>query len=311
MRIVFMGTPEFAVPSLNALLEAGHQVCGVFCQPDKPVGRHQNKLQPPPVKVVAQEHDIPVFQPTKLRDGTALAQLQEWNPELIVVAAYGRILPDEILNLPPKGCINVHSSLLPRYRGAAPIHWAIVNGDEETGVTIMDMATELDAGDIISQVKTPIDSEETVEMLHDRLAQLGGALLVQTVADIAAGTAVRTKQEASQVTYAPMLSRALSPIDWKRTAKEIHNQVRGLVPWPATSTDIFGGETVKVFSVCEPDLTTQKEAGTILAANQQGIDVACGDGKVIRILELQAPGSRRMAAADYLRGHPIKVDDQA
>ncbi len=311
MRIVFMGTPEFAVPSLNALLEAGHQVCGVFCQPDKPVGRHQNKLQPPPVKVVAQEHDIPVFQPTKLRDGSALAQLQEWNPELIVVAAYGRILPDEILNLPPKGCINVHSSLLPRYRGAAPIHWAIVNGDEETGVTIMDMATELDAGDIISQVKTPIDSEETVEMLHDRLAQLGGALLVQTVADIAAGTAVRTKQEASQVTYAPMLSRALSPIDWKRTAKEIHNQVRGLVPWPATSTDIFGGETVKVFSVCEPDLTTQKEAGTILAANQQGIDVACGDGKVIRILELQAPGSRRMAAADYLRGHPIKVDDQA
>ena len=311
MRIVFMGTPEFAVPSLNALLEAGHQVCGVFCQPDKPVGRHQNKLQPPPVKVVAQEHDIPVFQPTKLRDGTALAQLQEWNPELIVVAAYGRILPDEILHLPPKGCINVHSSLLPRYRGAAPIHCAIVNGDEETGVTIMDMATELDAGDIISQVKTPIDSEETVEMLHDRLAQLGGALLVQTVADIAAGTAVRTKQEASQVTYAPMLSRALSPIDWKRTAKEIHNQVRGLVPWPATSTDIFGGETVKVFSVCEPDLTTQKEAGTILAANQQGIDVACGDGKVIRILELQAPGSRRMAAADYLRGHPIKVDDQA
>ena len=311
MRIVFMGTPEFAVPSLNALLEAGHQVCGVFCQPDKPVGRHQNKLQPPPVKVVAQEHDIPVFQPTKLRDGTALTQLQEWNPELIVVAAYGRILPDEILHLPPKGCINVHSSLLPRYRGAAPIHWAIVNGDEETGVTIMDMATELDAGDIISQVKTPIDSEETVEMLHDRLAQLGGALLVQTVADIAAGTAVRTKQEASQVTYAPMLSRALSPIDWKRTAKEIHNQVRGLVPWPATSTDIFGGETVKVFSVCEPDLTTQKEAGTILAANQQGIDVACGDGKVIRILELQAPGSRRMAAADYLRGHPIKVDDQA
>ncbi len=311
MRIVFMGTPEFAVPSLNALLEAGHQVCGVFCQPDKPVGRHQNKLQPPPVKVVAQEHDIPVFQPTKLRDGTALAQLQEWNPELIVVAAYGRILPDEILHLPPKGCINVHSSLLPRYRGAAPIHWAIVNGDEETGVTIMDMATELDAGDIISQVKTPIDSEETVEMLHDRLAQLGGTLLVQTVADIAAGTAVRTKQEASQVTYAPMLSRALSPINWKRTAKEIHNQVRGLVPWPATSTDIFGGETVKVFSVCEPDLTTQKEAGTILAANQQGIDVACGDGKVIRILELQAPGSRRMAAADYLRGHPIKVDDQA
>ena len=184
MRIVFMGTPDFAVPSLEALVAAGHEVCGVFCQPDKPVGRHQNKLQPPAVKVCAQSHDIPVFQPTKLRDGTALAQLQELNPELIVVAAYGRILPDDILALPPKGCINVHSSLLPKYRGAAPINWAVVNGDKETGVTIMHMATELDAGDIIDQVKTPIDPDENVEAVHDRLAQLGGELLVKVVACI-------------------------------------------------------------------------------------------------------------------------------
>ena len=207
MRIVFMGTPDFAVPSLEALVAAGHTVCGVFCQPDKPVGRHQNKLQPPAVKVCAQSHNIPVFQPTKLRDGAALAQLQELNPELIVVAAYGRILPDDILALPPKGCINVHSSLLPKYRGAAPINWAVINGEKETGVTIMHMATELDAGDIIDQVKTPIDPNENVEAVHDRLAQLGGELLVKVVADIAAGTAQRTPQDHSQATLTGAAAR--------------------------------------------------------------------------------------------------------
>ncbi len=300
-----MGTPDFAVPSLAALLEAGHEVCGVFCQPDKPVGRHQNKLQAPPVKQFALSNDIPVFQPVKLRDGTALAQLKELAPELIVVAAYGRILPDDILALPPKGCINVHSSLLPKYRGAAPINWAVINGDAETGVTIMHMATELDAGDIIDQVSTPIDPDETVEAVHDRLAALGGELLVKVVGEIAAGTAKRTPQDHEKATLAPMLSRALSPIDWTRPAKAIHDQVRGLVPWPATSTDILGGGVVKVYAVTETGETTGKAPGTILAAGNPGIDVACGDGKVIRITELQAPGSRRMAAADYLRGHPL------
>ncbi len=300
-----MGTPDFAVPSLAALLEAGHEVCGVFCQPDKPVGRHQNKLQSPPVKQFALSKDIPVFQPVKLRDGTALAQLKELAPELIVVAAYGRILPDDILALPPKGCINVHSSLLPKYRGAAPINWAVINGDAETGVTIMHMATELDAGDIIDQVSTPIDPDETVEAVHDRLAALGGELLVKVVGEIAAGTAKRTPQDHEKATLAPMLSRALSPIDWTRPAKAIHDQVRGLVPWPATSTDILGGGVVKVYAVTETGETTGKAPGTILAAGNPGIDVACGDGKVIRITELQAPGSRRMAAADYLRGHPL------
>ena len=300
-----MGTPDFAVPSLAALLEAGHEVCGVFCQPDKPVGRHQNKLQVPPVKQFALSKDIPVFQPVKLRDGTALAQLKELAPELIVVAAYGRILPDDILALPPKGCINVHSSLLPKYRGAAPINWAVINGDAETGVTIMHMATELDAGDIIDQVSTPIAPDETVEAVHDRLAALGGELLVKVVGEIAAGTAKRTPQDHEKATLAPMLSRALSPIDWTRPAKAIHDQVRGLVPWPATSTDILGGGVVKVYAVTETGETTGKAPGTILAAGNPGIDVACGDGKVIRITELQAPGSRRMAAADYLRGHPL------
>lgn len=305
MRIVFMGTPDFAVPSLEALISAGHEVCGVFSQPDKPVGRHQNKLQPTPVKVCAQHHQIPVFQPTTLRDGEALAQLRELAPELIVVAAYGRLLPKEILELPPKGCINVHSSLLPKYRGSAPINWAVVNGDPETGVTVMHMAEELDAGDIIGQTTTPIDPDETVEAVHDRLAELGGALLIQVVSDLAAGTAQRVPQDPAQVTYAPMLSRELCPIDWTKSAREIHNKVRGLTPWPATSTDAFTEQPVKVYTVAETGAQTAKAPGTVLAADKNGIDIACGDGMVLRILELQAPGSRRMAAADYLRGHPI------
>ena len=304
MRIVFMGTPDFAVPSLEALLQAGHTVCGVFTQPDKPKNRGM-KLLPPPVKVTAQAHDIPVYQPVSVKNGTALQQLQALDPELIVVAAYGRVLPQEILDLPRFGCINVHSSLLPRYRGAAPINWAVVNGDGETGVTVMDMALELDAGDILDQVTTPIDPEETVETVHDRLAQLGAELLVRVVRQLEEGKATRTPQDPAQVTYAPMLSRALSPIDWTRSAKEIHDQVRGLVPWPATSTDILNGTAVKVYSVTETGEQTGKAPGTILSAGKAGIDVACGDGGVIRILELQAPGSRRMAAADYLRGHPL------
>ena len=307
MRIVFMGTPDFAVPSLNALVEAGHDVCGVFSQPDKPVGRHQNKLKATPVKECALSHNIPVFQPISMKDGTAYEQLKELNPELIVVAAYGRLLPEEILNLPPKGCINVHSSLLPKYRGAAPINWAVVNGDAETGVTIMHMAKELDAGDIIGQVVTPIDPNEFVEQVHDRLAQLGGKLLVEVVSQLEQGTAARTPQDPAQVTYAPMLSRELCPIDWNQSAKAIHNKVRGLVPWPATSTNCFTAEPVKVFNVTETFVKTNKTPGTVVAAGKEGIDIACGDGLVLRILELQAPGSRRMAAADYLRGHPIDV----
>lgn len=307
MKIVFMGTPEFAVPSLEALVAAGHQVVGVFSQPDKPKNRGM-KLQPTPVKLCAMVHDLPVYQPTKLRDGTALETIRSLAPDLIVVAAYGRILPQEILDYPKYGCINVHSSLLPKYRGAAPIHWSILNGDKETGVTIMHMAHELDAGDIIAQVRTPIGPDETVGQVHDRLARLGGELLVQVMADIAAGTARRTPQDPEQVTYAPMLSRALSPIDWNMSAKAIHDKIRGLDPWPATSTDILTGQPVKVFASRLTGQNTAKTPGTVLAAGKEGIDVACGDGAVLRILELQAPGSRRMAAADYLRGHPISID---
>lgn len=305
MRILFMGTPDFAVPSLEALIQAGHTVCGVFTQPDKPKNRGM-KLLPPPVKVCAQSHDIPVYQPTKLRDGTALALIQELAPELIVVAAYGRILPDDILAAPPVGCINVHSSLLPAYRGAAPINWAILNGEKETGVTIMHMAHDLDAGDIIAQTATPIGPDETAPELYDRLARLGAELLVKVVADLGAGTAVRTPQDGSSATLAPMLSKELSPMDWSRTAGQLHNQVRGLIPWPAAVTTLSGNRC-KVFSATILTGRTGAAPGTILRADKTGIEVACGDGTILRIDELQPDGGRRMKAADYLRGHAITV----
>lgn len=299
-----MGTPAFAVPSLRALIRE-HRIVGVFCQPDKPVGRHQNRLQPPPVKVCALEYQIPVYQPEKLRDGTALAILQELDPELIVAAAYGRILPDDILSLPPKGCINVHSSLLPKYRGAAPINWAILNGEDETGVTIMHMASELDAGDIILQQSTPIDPEEDAETLYNRLAELGGGLAAAAADQIEAGTAVRVPQDPGQATLAPMLSRALSPIDWNQPAQAVHNKIRGLLPWPAASTDAISGEPMKLYRSSLPGQSAGARPGAIVAASRQGIDVACGDGQVLRILELQPPGKKRMTAAAYLAGHPV------
>ena len=306
MKILFMGTPDFAVPSLQALIEAGHEIVGVFTQPDKPKNRGM-KLLPTPVKVVALEHDIPVFQPTKLRDGTALETIQGLAPDLIVVAAYGRILPQEILDYPKLGCINVHSSLLPKYRGSAPIHWAILNGDAESGVTIMNVVLELDAGDIISQAVTPIDPDETVETLHDRLADMGAKLLVDTVVSIENGTATQTPQQAELVTHAPMLSRALSPMDFTRPARELHNQVRGLIPWPAAVTEL-NGTRCKIFSTSVLEETTGKAPGTVIAADKKGLKIACGGGTVLQINELQADGGKRLKAADYLRGHPIPVE---
>lgn len=306
MRILFMGTPDFAVPSLEALFNAGHEICGVFTQPDKPKNRGM-KLQAPPVKEFALAHDIPVFQPETVKDGTALDIIRGLAPELIAVAAYGRILPVDILDYPAYGCINVHSSLLPKYRGSAPIHWAILNGESESGVTIMHMAKAMDAGDIIAQTVTPIDPNETVETLHDRLAQMGAQLLVEVVDQIRTGTATRTPQDENLVTYAPMLSRELSPLDWTRTARQLHDQVRGLIPWPATTTDIIGGQPVKIFEVEETGIQTIVAPGTIVAAGKQGIDVACGDGLILRIKQLQAQGGKRMAADDYLRGHPIEL----
>ena len=304
MRILFMGTPDFAVASLQRLVEDGHDVCGVFTQPDKPKNRGM-KMTFSPVKEYALSQNLQVYQPLKMRDGEAMAIVEQLQPELIVVAAYGRILPEEILNAPKYGSINVHSSLLPKYRGAAPINWAILDGLDETGVTIMYMAKELDAGDIIHTVTTPIDPRETALELTMRLAQLGAQALAEAVDMLRDGTAVRTPQDHSAHTYAPMLSKALSPIDWNRSAKEIHNQVRGLIPWPCASTQV-GGKNVKVFCT-EIGSATAAPAGTVVAAGKQGIEIACGDGKTLLITQLQAEGGKRMAAADYLRGHSVQV----
>ena len=226
-----MGTPDFAVASLKRLVEDGHEICGVFTQPDRPKNRG-HKLAFSPVKEYALSQGLSVYQPTKMRDGTALALVRELHPELIVVAAYGRILPEDILNTPPYGSINVHSSLLPKYRGAAPINWAILNGERETGVTIMYMAKELDAGDILHVLKTDIDPQEDAQALAARLAELGARALSETVEQLRAGTAHRTVQDHSAYTYAPMLTKDMGIIDWTKPAGHIHNQVRGLIPWP-------------------------------------------------------------------------------
>lgn len=308
MRIVFMGTPAFAVPSLEGLAKAGHQIAGVFSQPDKPVGRHHNKLQPTPVKERALALGVPVYQPATLRDGAALAILRELDPELVVVAAYGRFLPDDILALPPKGCVNVHSSLLPKYRGSAPINWAILNGERVTGVTIQRMVHDMDAGDIILQRSTPIGEAEDASALYDRLAELGGGLAVEAAAQIEAGTAIYTPQDHTQATQAPMLSKEMSPVDWTRTAQEVFNHIRGLYPWPGASTTAITGDPIKLWGAQVVEKHTDAGPGTIVAAGKQGIDVACGELQhVLRILELQPPGKKRMTAADYLRGHPIQV----
>ncbi len=305
MRILFMGTPEFAVASLRRLVEDGHTVCGVFTQPDKPKNRG-HRLAFSPVKEYALTENIPVFQPLSMRNGEALDLVLELAPDLTVVAAYGKILPENILNVPSYGSINVHSSLLPKYRGAAPINWAILNGEKETGVSIMYMAKELDAGDVILQKATTIGAEEDAQSLTARLAELGAEALSEAVSALEAGTAGRTLQDESLQTYASMLSKEMSPVDWTRSAHEIACQVRGLIPWPCASTDVIGGETIKLFSVRETGEMTGGAAGTIVSAGKHGIDVVCGDGRLLRILELQAQGGKRMTAAAYLLGHPIQ-----
>lgn len=304
MRILFMGTPEFAVASLRRLVEDGHEICGVFTQPDKPKNRG-HKLTFSPVKEYALTQNLPVYQPLKMRDGEAEALVKQLAPELIVVAAYGKILPEEILNTPPYGSINVHSSLLPKYRGAAPINWAILDGEAETGVSIMYMAKELDAGDVILQKTTPIGEQEDAQALTARLAELGAQALSEAVEALRNGTASRTPQDASRQTYASMLSREMSPIDWNRTARQINCQVRGLIPWPCATTELAGQR----FKIYETALGRETAAapGTVLSAGKQGIEVACGDGRSLYLTQLQAEGGKRMAATAYLLGHPMEI----
>ena len=303
MRILFMGTPDFAAVSLKRLVEDGHDICGVFTQPDKP--RNRNKVTFSPVKEYALSCGLNVYQPVKMRDGTALELVKTLAPELIVVVAYGRILPPDILAVPPLGCVNVHASLLPKYRGAAPINWAILNGECVTGVSIMYMVAALDAGDVIRTVSTEIGEREDAAALTERLAELGAQALSETIPTLADGTAKRTPQDESAFTYAPMLDRSLSPIDWTRSAREIDCQVRGLIPWPCAATSV-DGKSVKVYETLSGEMTA--DAPGTMHAVKRGLSVACGDGRSLIITQLQAEGGKRMAAADYLRGHPLKTN---
>ena len=306
MRIVFMGTPDFAAASLKKLLDEQLEVVGVFTQPDKPKGRGM-ELSFSPVKELALEAEIPVFQPEKMRDGTALEQLKSLDPELLVVVAYGRILPDEILALPCYGAINVHGSLLPKYRGAAPIQWAVLNGDQITGVSTMYLASEMDSGDVIYQETTKIGEKETSGELFDRLKEMGAALLIKTVRDIEAGIAPRCPQDHSRASYVHMLDKSLCPINWDRTPRAVMKWICGLQPWPVATMELEG-KTYRVFDAEYTDTKTDKIPGKVVSAGEHGIEIACADGETLRITELQAPGKKRMKAADFLRGHAIQTE---
>lgn len=306
MRIVFMGTPDFAAASLKKLIDEKYDIAAVFTQPDKPRDRGM-KLSYSPVKELALENNIPVYQPTKLRDGTATELIKSLRPDILVVVAYGRILPDDMLEVPKYGAINVHASLLPKYRGAAPIQWAVLNGDKITGVTTMYLASEMDTGDIIYTSETEIGEFETSGELFDRLMVMGAELLDRTLRDIEAGTAPRTQQDHSKASYVKMLDKSFSPIDWAKTPREIIKQIYGLQPWPVATAEL-DGKVFKIYSAEYTQNKTVKAPGSVVSAGKKGIEIACLDGETVRITELQAAGKKRMKASDYLLGHPIKVD---
>lgn len=301
MRIVFMGTPDFAVPSLQALIDAGHDVCAVYTQPDKPQGRKQI-LTAPPVKTLALEHDIPVFQPNTLKNEDEQARLRELAPEVIIVVAYGKLLPKAVLDIPPHGCINVHGSLLPRWRGAAPIQWAVIAGDEMAGVTTMQMAEGLDTGDMLLTYETKVGEKETAGELFDRLAQSGAELLTQTLVKLDEITP--RPQDDAQSCYAHMLDKQMAVIDWSKSAHEIDCLIRGLNPWPIALTTL-SGERLKVFAA--EKAAGNGEPGTVLEADpKKGLTVACGEG-ALGLTEIQLVGGKRMKATDFLRGHAIEA----
>ncbi|GAB6137437.1 methionyl-tRNA formyltransferase [Halanaerobaculum tunisiense] len=307
MDIVFMGTPDFAVPCLEALCQAEFvNVVGVVSQPDRKKGRGQKK-QPTPVKETALESDIEVFQPEKITSETGVEQLNDWAPDLIVVVAYGQILGSEVLDVPPKGCVNVHASLLPKYRGAAPIHRAIVNGDQKTGITTMYMDEGMDTGDMILKEEVDITAEDTVGSLHDKLAQLGADLLITTIDQIAAGTAPRIPQDDEQATYAPKIDKAEGEVDWSEDATTIWNLIRGFNPWPGTYT-YLEGQRMKLWSsqVHQAETKPEDKPGTILQADTDlGIVVQTGQGQLL-LTEIQPAGKQQMAASDYLLGHDLE-----
>ncbi|MCP9451873.1 MAG: methionyl-tRNA formyltransferase [Nitrospira sp.] len=307
MRIVFMGTPDFAVPSLQALLRSDDHVVGVVTQPDRPKGRGQ-MLVPPPVKVIAEQAGIPVVQPLKMRTPDFLEILAGWKPDLIAVAAFGRILHAPILNLPPLGCVNVHGSLLPKYRGAAPIQWALINGETETGITTMQMDEGMDTGPILLQAKIPILPDDTTSTLAPRLAKLGGELLMQTIAGLKAGTIRPIPQDHSQATLAPILKKEDGEIQWTMSATALVNRIRGLSPWPGAYT-FHGADRWMIWKAVAVQEPTTGQPGTVLAVTKQSIKVATGDG-VLELHELQIANSKRMTVGQYLAGHRLSVGER-
>ncbi len=311
LRIVFMGTAELACPSLAALLAQGQfNLVAVVTQPDKPKGRNLI-VQPSPVKQLALQHGLQVLQPEKARNPDFLAALKALKPELIVVAAYGQILPEAILRIPRFGCINVHASLLPKYRGAAPIQWAIFNDETETGITIMKIDAGLDTGDIIAQKATPIYPHDTAQVLHDRLAHMGAELLVQVIPDYVAGKIEPRPQPKEGATYAPKIQKEHGRIDWSRPARAIWNQVRAFVPWPGAYTYLSSGTSPILLKIWQVEVVpgTTGSAGEILSADKTGICVACGKD-TLRILELQPQDRRRMTAQEFIAGHKLCPGDR-
>ena len=308
MRIVFMGTPDFAVGSLQALCESGkHEIVGVVTQPDRPKGRG-NKMLMTPVKEYALEQGLTVYQPQKVKTPEFVQTLRELQPELIVVAAFGQFLSRELLELPPHGCINVHASLLPKYRGAAPIQYAIIKGEKESGVTIMQMDIGMDTGAMLEKVVVPIAENTTMGELHDALREQGAALLLKVIDDIAAGTAVAEPQNDAEATYATLLNRSMEHIDWTKSAQEVHNLIRGFNPAPSTFTKLPNGKSLKIWGSRLTDKKSEAAAGTVVEAGKHSFFVACGSG-VLEITEVQPESKKRMAAQVFLNGRGVAEGD--
>ena len=309
MKIVFMGTPDFSVGALEALIEAGHQVAAVVTQPDKPKGRGK-EVQMTPVKTCALKHGIPVFQPVKIREPEAVETLRGYQADIFVVAAFGQILTEEILKMPGYGCVNIHASLLPKYRGAGPIQWAIINGEEITGVTIMQMDKGVDTGDMLLKMKVPIASDETADTLHDKLASAGARLIVEALAKIEAGDVTPVKQNDADSCYAKMLHKSMGKIDWQMEAEKLDCLIRGLISWPGAST-VYRGKNLKIWQEeVAPEQEQSKDAqpGTVIRVDKDAFFVQTGKG-VLRIREVQPEGKKRMAVKDFLLGYPMKQGD--
>ncbi len=303
MKVIFMGTPDFSVGTLEALVEAGHEVCLVVTQPDKPKGRGK-EMQFTPVKEAALAHGIEVYQPRKIREPECVEKLKQYNADIMVVIAFGQILPKEILEMTPYGCVNVHASLLPKYRGAAPIQWSIIDGEEVTGVTTMQMDEGLDTGDMLLKTEVPITAEETGESLHDKLAEAGAALCVETLAKLQEGSIVPEKQGESPTAYAKMLDKKLGNIDWTTSAVAIERLVRGLNSWPSAYTH-WNQKVMKIWKAKVVADNSGKEPGEVAKVEKDGFYVQTGDG-LLKVLELQIPGKKRMDAGAFLRGYTLE-----